>query len=241
MFSSILLSMFMLAAQEPVEASAPTAVEILDASYQAAMADYYEKLNAMYESGDFTDLEHPIETYFDQFRTFAKNANITRGARAHAQIWCVKNFGEKNWTHPDKVFSGLAKLFTSEFADSDFALEFTAAMRRVRLEVTSKVEVLEALSNATHSEPVKAHCMLACAYAYADSDDQKMADTTVDELMEKYPESKAAAAAGPLLVKRQLQVSKVAPALGGVDVDGKERHLIDTRGKVTFVVFWGFW
>jgi hypothetical protein len=68
-----------------------------------------------------------------------------------------------------------------------------------------------------------------------------MADTTVDELMEKYPESKAAAAAGPLLVKRQLQVNKVAPALGGVDVDGKERHLIGTRGKVTYVVFWGFW
>jgi len=241
MFSSILLSMFMLAAQEPVEASAPTAVEILDASYQAAMADYYEKLNAMYESGDFTDLDNPIEEYFPKFRAFAKNANIPRSERANAQIWCVENFGEKNWAHPDKVFSGLANLFTSEFADSDFALEFTAAMRRVRLEVTSKVEVLEALSNATHSEPVKAHCMLACAYAYADGGNQEMADTTVDELMEKYPESKAAAAAGPLLVKRQLQVSKVAPALGGVDVDGKERHLIDTRGKVTFVVFWGFW
>jgi hypothetical protein len=241
MFSSILLSMFMLAAQEPVEASAPTAVEILDASYQSAIADYYEKLDAMYDSGDFTDIEHPIETYFDQFRAFAKNANIPRSARAHAQIWCVENFGEKNWAHPDKVFSGLAKLFTSEFADSDYALEFTTAMRRVRLETAFKIEVVEALSNATSSDPIKAHCMLACAYAYADSDDQKMADTTVDELMEKYPESKAAAAAGPLLVKRQLQVSKVAPALGGVDVDGKERHLIDTRGKVTFVVFWGFW
>ena len=95
MFSSLLLSMFMLAAQEPVEASAPTTVESLDVSYQAAMADYYEKLNAMYESGDFTDLEHPIETYFDQFRAFAKNANITRGARAYAQIWCVENFGEE--------------------------------------------------------------------------------------------------------------------------------------------------
>ena len=225
MLSSLLLSMFMLAAQEPVEASAPTTVESLDASYQAAMADYYEELNAMYESGDFTDLEHPIEAYFDQFRTFAKNANIARGARAYAQIWCVKNFGEKNWT----------------FADSDFALEFAAAMRRVRLEVTFKIEVLEALSNATHSEPVKAHCMLACAYAYADGDNQEMADITVDGLMEKYPGSKAAAAAGPLLVKRQLQVSKVAPALSGVDVYGKERHLIDTRGKVTFVVFWGFW
>lgn len=233
--------MFILAAQEPAEASAPTTVESLDASYQAAMLDYYEKLTAMYESGDFTDLENPIETYFPKFRAFAKNENIARGARAHAQIWCVKNFGEKNWTHPDKVFSGLAKLFTSEFADSDYALEFTTAMRQVRLEVTFKVEVLEALSNATHSEPVKAHCMLACAYAYADGDNQEMADITVDELMEKYPESKAAAAAGPLLVKRQLQVSKVAPALSGVDVDGKERHLIDTRGKVTFVVFWGFW
>jgi hypothetical protein len=241
MFSSILLSMFMLAAQEPVEASAPTAVEILDASYQSAMADYYEKLDAMYESGDFTDLENPIEAYFPKFRAFAKNENITRGARAQAQIWCVKNFGDKNWTHPDKVFSGLAKLFTSEFADSDYALEFTAAVRWVRTGVSFKIEVIEALSSATNSEAVKAHCMLACAYAYADSDDQKMADTTVDELMEKYPESKAAAAAGPLLVKRQLQVSKVAPALGGVDVDGKERHLIDTRGKVTFVVFWGFW
>ena len=241
MFSSILISMFMLAAQEPVEASAPTTVESLDASYQSAEADYYEKLNAMYESGDFTDIEHPIETYFPKFRDFAKNKTIPRGARAHAQIWCVKNFGEKNWTYPDKVFSGLAKLFTSEFADSDYALEFTAAMRRVRLEVAFKIEVIEALSNATNSAPVKAHCMLACAYAYADSDDQEMADIAVDELMEKYPESKAAAAAGPLLVKRQLQVSKVAPALGGVDVDGKERHLIDTRGKVTFVVFWGFW
>jgi hypothetical protein len=228
-------------AQEPVEASAPTKLETLQLSYQAARADYYAKLEAMYESGEFTELENPIEEYFDRFKIIAKDKGVTHGDRARAQLWCVENFGQKAWTHPEKVFGSLSKLFIGEYADSDFAVEYCASLRNVRVSSEIKITALKSLSAATTAKKVKAHCMLAMANAYSDNSNQQQTDATVDALLEKYPDSDAAAKAAPLLVKRQLQVGKTAPALGGVDVDGKPRHLKDTRGKVTFVVFWGFW
>ncbi len=231
----------MFAAQQPVEASAPTAVETLEASYHSAMNDYYAQIGAMYESGEFTEIENPIEIYFDKFRAFAKDQTIAASERARAQIWCVQYFGEKNWSHPDKVFASLSEMFIKEYADSDYAIKFTKSMRRVQLDTPSKIAAIEQLGDATTSKDIQAYCVLACAFAYGDGNDQEKSDSAVDSLLEKYPNSQAAKDAAPLLVKRQLKVDKTAPALSGVDVDGKERHLKDTRGKVTFVVFWGFW
>ncbi|MFT7517747.1 MAG: hypothetical protein ACI84O_001548, partial [Myxococcota bacterium] len=77
MFSTLILSAIMaFSAQEPVEASAPTKLETLQLSYQAARADYYAKLEAMYESGEFTELENPIEEYFDRFKIIAKDKGV---------------------------------------------------------------------------------------------------------------------------------------------------------------------
>ena len=242
MFSTLILStLIMSAAQEPVEASGQSQFHTTSQLYYVAMTEYYQKLEAMYESGEFTELVNPIEEFWGTFKAIAKDKSIESSERAQAQIWCVTNFGDKNWAYPDKVFMSLSKLFISEYADSEFASEYTSSLRYLQLDRKIKTSALDLLSAATTSDAIRAHCMLASAFAYADNSQQDLADKTVDALIEKYPSSQAAKDATPLLVRRQLQIGKVVPALGGVDVDGKERHLKDTRGKVTFVVFWGFW
>ena len=231
----------MLAAQETEEVPAATILDTLEASYEADLADFYGQLEAMYESGNFTEVVHPIEDYFDQFRTYAKDKSIAPDQRGRAQLWCLNNFSEKNWSHPDKVFLSLTKLFVSEFANSEMAIQYCQSLRYLRLDADAKFKGIATLAASTTADGTTAYCMLAEAFAHIDNNQQKLADEKVDALLEKYPDSLAAKDAAPLLVKRQLQIGKVAPKLSGVDVDGNERHLKDTRGKVTFVVFWGFW
>ncbi|MBC8369466.1 MAG: hypothetical protein H8E25_05670 [Planctomycetes bacterium] len=104
MLTTLLLStMMMFAAQEPAEASSQSRFATASDLYDAAMSEYFAQLDAMYESGEFTELENPIEIFWDQFKTIAKDKTASSGERAQAQIWCVTHFGEKNWTHPDKV------------------------------------------------------------------------------------------------------------------------------------------
>ncbi|NQU48931.1 MAG: redoxin domain-containing protein [Planctomycetes bacterium] len=48
-------------------------------------------------------------------------------------------------------------------------------------------------------------------------------------------------ASGLIFDKRFLQVSMKAPTFTGNDVDGNPISLSNFRGKVTYLVFWGFW
>ena len=64
----------------------------------------------------------------------------------------------------------------------------------------------------------------------------------MNSFIANYPDDKRVEKAnGYLRNIRALQVGSIAPDFSGTNVDGNEIALSDYRGKVTYLVFWGFW
>ena len=63
-----------------------------------------------------------------------------------------------------------------------------------------------------------------------------------DEVIKNYPKSEATKKAKQIVNQiHNLKVGAIAPSFEGKDVDGNPVALEDFRGKLTFLVFWGFW
>ena len=251
MFTPLLLTLVAALPQDappaPVPASAPVPTYTsLMAEFEQAMGTWQEKMVAMQESGEWEFIPMPTSDFFDKFRIIAKDSYAPPTDRGNSQLWCLQNFTNAgiNWKDPKKSAASLAKKFILEFANHELAeagiQTFSILSWQLGMELSNGL--LTDLGKASKDVEIKASCQVAVASNYKHEESEEKAEAICDEVIKKFPKTKAAKAAKQILNQiHNLKVGAIAPSFAGKDVDGNPLALEDFRGKVTLVNFWGFW
>lgn len=227
--------------QEP--APAQSAFEELKAEYDAAYNSWVEKIMAMSDeerAAGFPD--PPAQEYFPRFRKLADAGDVGALAWMLDNSWYSGLGPEEMGKMRKKVLKQLA-----EHPSNPAAVEAVAGALMYDWEtpVAEAVALLEKMI-----EQVKDRDALGSAYfalsqvlkrdSKPESTERavkvlrKLAKEYGDTFYGKYAE-------GMIFEAENLQIGMVAPDFAGKDVHGADIKLSDYRGKVTFLVFWGFW
>ena len=252
MFSPLLLLTFAWApVQDPASTPEPAVATVatfasLSVEFETAMAEWIAKMEAMQKSGEWEFIPMPAEDFFPKFRALAKDTAIPADDRGPAQIWCLANFSQSGirWKNPQSAAKGLLKMFLKEFGGSNLAFEILPHIEMLSYEMGSKsvLALFDEVSEATENVNLRAECLLRQARVLDGDEEPEKAIGLLKDLMKNYPESPSVSKAKGLINKIEgLRIGGTAPNFEGVDVDGNPLSLADYRGKVTFVVFWGFW
>jgi len=251
MFTPLLLTLAAALPQDappapvPASAPAPTYTSLM-AEFEQAMERWQEKMMAMEENGEWEFIPMPTTEFFGKFRAIAKDPKAPKDDRGNSQLWCLQNFTNAgiNWKDPKKSAAGLAGKFIKEFANQSLAEDAvqTFGMLGWQLGIELSNTLLTDLGTASKIPEIKAACHVAIAGNYKQNGKENKAEAICDEVIKKFPKTKAAKAAKQILNQiHNLKVGATAPSFEGKDVDGNPVALEDFRGKVTFLVFWGFW
>ncbi len=231
------------AAIDGMPAAAPTFAAI-EASYNKKMEDFAVKWEAA-NNGEGEYPEFPnFKDDFNQFRSLAKNYLAKPQDRARSLQWCMQNFSQSGirWKNPGKVLTGLSNSLIDNYLGVISVQELATTIARLSWE--RSFDAGEALKRLESKLPNQAD-RIEVAYHRAMmnkgmDDEQWMKD--VDAFLETYPNTPRSQELKEMVaVIANLQVGKMAPALAGNSVDGAPIALSDYKGKVVFLVFWGFW
>gem|GEM_PF-850149 len=233
-------------AVEGIPAS-PTSFSKLDSDHKEAMAAYRKELKERRSKGEKTAL--PLqsgiqETYFPKFRALAKNYLASPDDRGQALFWCFSNFRKSgiDWKNPGAIQTGLAYTLIHEWSESEWASGLASAIARNQGTTGFNAEAaLVELEGRATSPVLQANAAFSRASLFRRSDEDKF-EKELTHFLQKFPDDKRTARAeGYLRNLRTLRIGKKAPDFTGADVDGNPIALSDYKGKVTYIVFWGFW
>ena len=221
---------------------AQQSVADLNAEFQEKASQFQKEMEQMFETGDFKEIVDPISVYYPKFRQLAKDVNLEASERCQAQLWCMRNFSGVTWENTAEVFDSLSSLFIKEFANTSEAKEAVEIIRNVMtIDKKQKIATLRALATKSKKEDIKAHCLATGALIELDNNNLEDAIIIADVFMKQYAGTEYEPLIKSVLIQRKLQVGNIAPELMGKNVHGEQLSLADNLGKVTYVVFWGFW
>jgi hypothetical protein len=192
--------------------------------------------------------EYPAVEFFPFFETAA------RAGKKQAMDWVLTNYGNVPW--PGEEMRALKLhcvrgLMASE-AGSEFFLTAVQALTydwnpQNAIPWAVADEILLGMDKRIAKEDKELRSRLLYArYSVhdrrADAKGTKLAIHLLEQLEKEFSDTRVGSMAkGLLFDKRHLQVGMKAPEFVGVNVDGEEIRLSDYKGKVTYLVFWGFW
>lgn len=227
------------AEQKPVEGE----FEALKASYDAAYQAWVAKIMAMSDEERKKGYpDPPAQEWFPKFKKLADGGDI--GALA----WVLDNYyySGLGTQEQNKLKRSIMKQLASH-ADHPAAADALAGALMYDWEVppAEAIKMLENIiaKSKDHAALGHAHFSLAQVLMREGSEaSAKRAIQVLEIVSEKYADTFYGRFAKGLIFEAQnLQVGMVAPNFSGMDVHGKPIALADYRGKVTFLIFWGFW
>ncbi len=228
-----------------IAAAPPNFDEVLE-EYESYRKDFMTSLKdsdgiSIKKKGD---RKFPIEKYFAEFRKLAKNYLAKPDDRGRAMMWCLENLERCyiNWKDVGVVHHAMSITLIDNWANASWATSLSSAISRGSKDNDQQVdELLHKLETACIEQKTKAYA----AYSRADRwrrKDQDVFIARLESFLKQYPNStRAKRARGYLMNAKELKIGAIAPDFSGNGVDGKNISLSDYRGKVTYVVFWGFW
>jgi hypothetical protein len=247
----LLFALAWVPAQDPAPTPEPATATVvtfasLSAKFETAMTGWIAKMEAMEESEEWEFIPMPAGDFFPKFRALAKDSTIPADDRGQAQIWCLENFGQSGirWKNPEAAAKGLLNMFLKEFGNSNLAFEILPHLEMMSYDMGAKavLTLFDEVSEATENMNLRAECLFCQARVLDGEDKSEKAIGLLKDLMKNYPESPSVSKAKGLITKIEgLRIGGTAPNFEGVNVDGNLLSLADYRGKVTYVVFWGFW
>lgn len=227
--------------QEPV--AAKSAFEQLEAEYDEAYNAWVTKVMAMSDEERMAGFpDPPAGEYFPRFRALADGGDVGALAWILDNIWYAGMGPEEMAKMRKKVLAQLA-----EHPSNPAAVEAVAGSLMYDWEtpVAEAVALLEKMI-----AQVKDHDALGTAYFALSQvlkrdgkpESTKRAVKVLGKLAKEYGDTFYGKFAEGLIYEAEnLQVGMLAPDFVGKDAHGEEVKLSDYRGKVTFLVFWGFW
>ncbi len=222
----------------------PPSYEALEAAYFTKMEEFSVKWEAAQKGeGDFPEFPD-FKTDFNLFRGLAKNYLAPPADRGRSLLWCMENFGQSGirWKNPGKVLTSLSNQLIDNYADADWASDLSQVIsRQVHERSFDAASALLRLERMQSDPAAKESIAYTRAMMWKGMDDEQwMAD--VAAFKKAYPASASAKKIDQMIaVIANLKVGKMAPALAGKSIDGDPIALSDYKGKVVFLVFWGFW
>jgi hypothetical protein len=229
------------------EIVAQTEFEKLEAEYNQAYAEWIEKVMAQedLEPNERVYPKRPSEAFFARFLALAKTDDLM------ATAWVLDNVDASGMdVAPSKALKQKCLLTLAEHPENP------ACLRAISMSLTYDFnptlatdwqvgeELLLGLLNQV-KDPEDSAQLLYARYSIHDRRGKagsEMALKVLGVLEKKYSETRVGKrAAGMMFAKRNLQIGMTPPSFVGTDVDGKAVALADYRGKVTYLVFWGFW
>jgi hypothetical protein len=230
-------------------AQLPPSFDSLDQEFNSELQEYLAKLR---EQGKGKPLPLgsavPTGEYFPKFRQLAKNYLAPPADRGRALMWCFKHFSETRdtWDNYDKVVRQVANSMIDDWANEDWAASMADVISRSAALPTSgsnytRATALARLETVVKDGERKAHAAFNLAMQWKRRGQVEFVDK-LENFIADYPDDKRVEKAnGYLRNIRALQVGSIAPDFSGTNVDGNGIALSDYRGKVTYLVFWGFW
>jgi len=198
---------------------------------------------AFYEKNPEGLFDHFREV-FPSFRQLAKNPLAPPNDRGQAYLFCFKFFFATidDWKKPGKILDSLATTLTEDWADASWSESLAEAIaKNHELGGFDAGPHLTALERTTTLADRKAEAAYQRVLSYQHESVQALKQA-VDHFASSYPEdSRLSEVHGFLQEFTKIQVDHVAPGFTGADVDGNPISLSDYKGKVTYLVFWGFW
>ena len=190
----------------------------------------------------------PTGEYFPKFRQLAKNYLAPPADRGRALMWCFKHFSETRdtWDNYDKVVRQVANSMIDNWANEDWAAGMAdVILRSAALPASgsnyTRATALARLETVAKDDERKAHAAFNRTMLWKPKGEDEFSNK-LESFIANYPDDKRVEKAnGYLRNIRALQVGSIAPDFSGTNVDGNEIALSDYRGKVTYLVFWGFW
>lgn len=217
--------------------------EKLEQEYELAYDAWVSKVMAMTEeqlAEGYPD--QPGGAYFPRFMKLADGGDIS------AKAWVLENYYLS--ALPPEEMEALQvrtlKQLTAhpESAEAAEAVA-NALMYSSPLPVPETIAILDnMITQVKHADALASlHFSLAQIFKYQpDEASKKRAVEVLRVIDTKYKDSFYGRFAKGLIYETEnLQVGMLAPDFVGNDVHGNEIKLSDYRGKVTYLVFWGFW
>jgi hypothetical protein len=227
------------ASQEP----ALSEFEKLEQEYDLAYEAWVAKVMAMTE-------EERAEGYPDQpgAAFFPRFLKLADGGDISAQAWVLSNYYHSALPAEEmealKVRT-LKKLATHPESAAAAEAVANALMYSSPLRVPETIAILDnMIAKVKHADALASlHFSLAQVLMHQpDEASKKRAIEVLHIIDKKYKDSFYGRFAKGLIYETEnLQVGMLAPEFVGKDVHGEEIKLSDYRGKVTYLVFWGFW
>jgi hypothetical protein len=225
----------------------PTSFKELEGAFKKEMSEFRKKLMEQRKKGKSVPLPPKYgtqESYFPQFRSLAKNYLAPPNDRGQALLWCFSNFRSSGveWKNPGAIQTGLADSLILNWSDAEWADGLAAAIARNKnSDGFNAEEALSRMEGASNSTRAQANAAYHRANLYRRGDEGKF-ESALTHFIQEFPsDARVSRAEGYLRNLRLLKLGKEAPNFSGTDVDGNPISLSDYRGKVTFLVFWGFW
>ncbi|MGI8924867.1 MAG: peroxiredoxin family protein [Fimbriimonadales bacterium] len=218
-------------------------LEKLKASFAADQNAHHAALLAQAQQGKAIDMTSgPAANYIPKAFNLAKRANGDPAAEDALVFAAELGAHARN---PDAVARAVEALITE---NSDSSKLLNASMYII-YSGTPTDKALKLLSRVEHfsndDETKSGAVMLRVGTFYKGYDgtgDRDRARMVMTRMIGQYPKTKAAARAkAAIFAMDNLVVGATAPDFRATDQDGVAFNLSDYRGKVTVVVFWGFW
>ena len=187
---------------------------------------------------------NPVKAFYPRFEKLAQAGS------ARAAFWMAKRIGDV--TEDKKILIGKkSELYVQAVAGLAGTEEAKALLRALRkdddlLAAPTYEKLLQDFVALCTDKDLQADALFARAKSVRerakDEAGEKEYVALLEEIEQKFPESKAAKyAASELYERRHLALGATAPDFVTEDVDGVEFKLSDYRGKAVLLDFWGFW
>lgn len=227
--------------QEPTEAK--SAFEQLEAEYDEAYQAWVAKIMAMSEEERMAGFpDPPAGKYFPRFRALADDGDVGAMAWMLNNIWSAGLNSEEMTKMRKKVLAQLA-----EHPSNPTAVEAVASSLMYDWEtpVAEAVALLEKMISQVKDRDARGTAYFALSQVLkrdSKPESTQRAIQVLGKLAKEYGDTFYGKFAEGLIYEAEnLQVGMLAPDFAGKDVHGEEIKLSDYRGKVTLLVFWGFW
>jgi len=229
--------------QAPSQEPALSEFEKLEREYDAAYEAWVAKIMAMTE-------EERAEGYPDQpgAEFFPRFAELAESGDIPAIAWVLENYYHSDL--PSEEMEALKvrtlKKLTAhpESAEAAEAVA-NALMYSSPLPVPETIAILDKMIAKVKHADALASLHFSLAQVLMNQPDEASKKRAIEVLRiidSKYKDSFYGRFAKGLIYETEnLQVGMLAPEFAGKDVHGEDIKLSDYRGKVTYLVFWGFW
>ncbi|MBO47010.1 MAG: hypothetical protein CMJ96_08980 [Planctomycetes bacterium] len=238
---------FLLSCGKEMESLAHTADSgppALPAQFSGSKFKFYDDYVQVQYKANPPGLFDTFRTCFPSFLSLAKDPSASRDDRGQAYLWCFQNFFAvvEDRAEPLRELNSLASALAADWADAEWAETFAETIGKNHgLANFDAGPVLARLEGATTLVERKAEAAYQRILAFKHEDAEVLKEA-VEYFSRIYSTDSRVNRVQEFLKEfTKIQIGQEAPNFIGSTVDGVEIALSDYRGKVTYLVFWGFW